>query len=258
MGSGGAAPDAGGGSAENNKGPSAGCGTEPPADGDQTVDVDGTSRDYIIELPANYDKTKPYKLIFAWHYLGGTAKGIASGGYYGMKSRAAGSAIFVSAQGIDNAWPNTGGRDVAFTQVMIDHMLSSYCVDQDHIFSVGFSYGAIMSNTVGCAFGDVFRAIAPMSGSGPRSFGGSTCKGQVAAWLSHGTSDTTVPFSSGEASRDYWKMANHCTDDTMPVGSCVAYQGCDDGYPVHWCEFSGAHMQPSFAPDAIWEFFSQF
>jgi hypothetical protein len=29
-----------------------------------------------------------------------------------------------------------------------------------------FSYDAIMSNTVGCHMGDVFRAIAPISGMG--------------------------------------------------------------------------------------------
>ena len=39
------------------------------------------------------------------------------------------------------------------------------------------SYGGIMSNTVGCALGDDFRAIAPMAGSGPRG----NCVGKVAA-----------------------------------------------------------------------------
>jgi hypothetical protein len=39
---------------------------------------------------------------------------------------------------------------------------------------------------------------------------------------------------------------------------CVAYQGCDDGYPVTWCEFAGGHSPPSFASAAIWDFFSQF
>lgn len=236
---------------------SAGCGiASPPAGGTIDVDVNGTQRQYIVELPTGYDKTHPYRLIFAFHYLNGTASGIRSGGYYGLQSRAENSAIFVAPQGIDNAWPNTGGRDVAFTQVMLDYLRANYCIDQERIFSVGFSYGAIMSNTVGCVFGDVFRAIAPMAGSGPRST--TTCKGQIAVWLSHGTSDTTVSFSSGEASRDHWVEANHCTSTTTAVGSCVAYEGCDAGYPVHWCEFSGGHTRPSFAPDAIWSFFEQF
>jgi polyhydroxybutyrate depolymerase len=234
---------------------SSGCGAADwPDSGDFSMDVDGTNRTYIVELPNGYDSGQPYRLIFAWHYLGGTASGIASGGYYGLQSRAGDTAIFVSAQGIDNAWPNTNGRDVAFATQMLDWMKSNYCIDEGRIFSVGFSYGGIMSNTVGCALGDQFRAIAPMSGMGPRG----SCVGQVAAWISHGESDGTVSFSSGQGSRDHWVEANHCSSSSTTVGSCVAYEGCDAGYPVHWCQFAGGHTRPSFAPDAIWEFFSQF
>jgi poly(3-hydroxybutyrate) depolymerase len=123
------------------------------------------------------------------------------------------------------------------------------------------SYGGIMSNTVGCLLGDVFRAIAPMSGGGPSAlFGARECKGQVAVWMSHGTNDTQIPtvtFEDGQDSRDHWKSANHCSDQTESVwpGPCVAYKGCDEGYPLHWCAFDGAHVVPAFAPWGIWYFF---
>jgi len=69
-----------------------------------------------------------------------------------------------------------------------------------------------------------------------------------------------VQFSSGEGSRDHWVEANHCDATTMPVGTdgCLAYDGCDDGMPVTWCEFDGGHTVPSFASADIWAFFSQF
>jgi hypothetical protein len=151
------------------------------------------------------------------------------------------------------------GCDVNFAKQMVEFMRTNYCIDNKRIFSVGFSYGAIMSNTVGCQMGDVFRAIAPMSGSGPLSAG--QCKGPVAAWIAHGTSDTTVPFSGGQRSRDTWVMKNGCTTMTMPTtpSPCVSYQGCMDGYPVTWCENQGAgHTQPSYGGSAIWKFFAQF
>jgi poly(3-hydroxybutyrate) depolymerase len=243
---------------------SSGCGAGTwPESKRYSIMVADLSREYIVKVPDGYDPSKPYKLIFAWHYLGGSAQGIAGGfggGYYGLESMAGGSAIFVAPEGIDAAWPNTGGRDVAFAKAMVDWMRSNYCVDNKRIFSVGFSYGAIMSNTVGCQMGDVFRAIAPMSGSGPLAFGGASCKGPVAAWMSHGMSDTTVPFSSGQKSRDHWVMANGCQTTSKPVdpSPCVTYDGCMAGYPVTWCEFAGTHQQPSFGPAAIWKFFSQF
>jgi polyhydroxybutyrate depolymerase len=246
---------------------SAGCGAAqpPPPSGTYMIDVSGTARQYIIALPANYDAGKPYRLVFAWHGLGGTAAQIARG-YYGLQQRSAGSAIFVSGQGLETAaggagWQNSGGQDVAFVRALYAQLAGQYCVDETRVFSVGMSYGGIMSNTLGCQMGDVFRAIAPMSGSGP-GFGGrgAACMGQVAAWMSHGNTDTVVAFSQGQASRDTWARNNHCQMTTAPVepSPCVAYQGCDPGHPVTWCEFDGGHTIPPFASAAIWTFFSQF
>ena len=252
---------------------SSGCGmASPPADGMQTIDVAGMEREFIVAVPDGYDPNKPYKLVFAWHGLGGMASQIAGGfgrgGFYGLESRADGSTIFVAGQGLDTSnavgsgpgWDNMGGRDVAFTSAMLEWLRSSYCIDQERIFSVGMSYGGIMSNTVGCALGDDFRAIAPMAGSGPLSFGGGTCTGQVAAWITHGNTDNVVSYASGERSRDHWVGVNNCESTSMPVGSngCVAYGGCDDGHPVHWCEFDGGHTVPAFASEEVWAFFSQF
>jgi len=87
-----------------------------------------------------------------------------------------------------------------------------------------------------------------------------SCTGQVAVWLSHGTRDDVMPLSSGERSRDYWHMRNHCKSDTDPAepSPCVSYRGCDAGFPVTWCAFDGGHERPSFSPKAIWQFFAGF
>jgi poly(3-hydroxybutyrate) depolymerase len=239
------------------------------------IDVSGTQRQYIITLPANYASNKPYKLIFAWHGLGGTAAQVAGQGlgsfgsayaYYGLEGMANNTVIFVSGQGLDPndagaGWPNRNDQDIAFAKAMLAWLESNYCIDRSHVFSVGMSYGGIMSDTVGCEMGDVVRAIAPMSGEGPATYPGSKpCVGQVAVWSSHGNQDTTVPFTAGEASRDHWVAANHCSSQTKAVGpgTCVEYQGCDPGYPVDWCEFDGGHTIPSFASQGIWSFLSRF
>ena len=253
----------------------AGCGASTwPASGTFTIDVSGKPREYIVTLPTNYASSKPYKLIFAWHGLGGSAAQVAGTGggfgasyaYYGLQAMASNTVIFVSGQGLDPndsgaGWPNTNDQDIAFTRAMLQWLQSKYCIDDKHIFSVGMSYGGIMSDTVGCEMGDVVRAVTPMSGSGPYSFRGSKpCVGEVAVWMSHGNQDTTVPFEAGVASRNHWVAANHCGSDTKAVGpgTCVEYQGCDTGYPVDWCEFDGGHTIPSFATQGIWSFLSRF
>lgn len=248
--------------------PSVGCGVAAPMAGNGSIDVMGTAREYILTLPKSYDPAKPYKLVFAWHGLGGTAAQIARS-FYGLQAQSNDSTIFVAGQGLQTSnsvgsgpgWPNTGGQDVAFVKALYARLQGQLCIDENRVFSVGMSYGGIMSNTLGCQMGDVFRAIAPMSGSGP-GYGGraSSCVGEVAVWMSHGDNDTVVSTASGQASRDYWSKTNHCQMQTSPVdpSPCVAYAGCDPASPVTWCEFVGGHTVPPFAAKAIWAFFSQF
>lgn len=147
--------------------PSSGCGkANVPASGNTTIDVDGTPRQYIVTVPSGYDPSKPYRLIFACHGLGGTSMQIASS-YYGLLSRSAGSAIFTAAQGLPGtgqqsglaAWSNTGDGDITFTRKMLDWAKANFCIDTKRVFSIGMSNGGLMSNVVGCELGDSFRAI---------------------------------------------------------------------------------------------------
>ena len=259
---GGATGAAGSGSAS----PSAGCGTTTTLQsGRATIDVSGTSREYILALPSGYDASHPYRLIFAFHWSGGTDDDVASGTiiggpYYGQQSRSAGSAIFVAPNGLNMGWANTGGQDIAFVKAMLALFESSLCVDQARIFSLGFSYGGMMSDEIGTEMGDVFRAIAPMSDACYSGGCKATNNHPIAVWMAHGDSDTVVPIADGITARDKFLAKNGCGTDTTPVSPspCVQYQGCMPGYPVTWCEFSGGHMPWSAAPDPLWAFFSQF
>ncbi|WP_437681489.1 alpha/beta hydrolase family esterase [Sorangium sp. So ce131] len=241
---------------------SAGCGSATaPTSGRFSIDVGGTTREYILAVPDDYDSSHAYRLIFAWHPRGGSAEQVATGfggGYYGLQSRARGSAIFVSPEGIDQGWANEGGRDIAFLRAMIERFNAELCIDQGRIFSTGFSYGGMMSYAIGCAMGDVFRAIAPMSGA--LYSGCEDGDSPVAMWGAHGNADDVVPVENGRSARDVFLERNHCDQQTTPVqpDPCVSYEGCDAGYPVVWCEFSGGHTPVSNSGESIWSFFSQF
>jgi polyhydroxybutyrate depolymerase len=243
---------------------SEGCGATTWPESDRyTIDVDGSSREYILDVPEDYDSSRPYRLIFGWHWRGGQASDVSGGAlgggaYYGLKNRAEGSTIFVSPEGIDNGWANSGGSDIDFLDAMLARFDSELCIDKTRIFSTGFSYGGMMSIAVGCAKGGVFRAIAPISGA---PYSGCVDGDQPVAFLGiHGDADNVVPLSNGEQGRDEFLARNNCDTQTMATepSGCVSYQGCDAGYPVHWCEFSGGHSPPNFSSAAIWDFFSQF
>jgi poly(3-hydroxybutyrate) depolymerase len=152
--------------------------------------------------------------------------------------------------------------------------VANYCIDSNRIFATGHSMGAMMTNTLGCTYGDVFRAIAPASGTPPGG-GRATCTGKVGALVAHGRNDPTVAIAQGEASRDFWIKQNGCSTETKtwtPEPACVEYQGCQTDLPVVWCVHDEGHSWPSltFGCDrdaggvcfdggsAIWAFFSSF
>jgi len=267
-GAGGVSVDGGTTGAGGGGGASAGCGsanTTSPCGVKGTtcsLDVSGTSRTYYLQLPSGYSSSKQYPLIFQFHPWGGTADQALT--MYQLNSKIP-DAIYVTPQGLDAGgngpgWANTNGQDIAFTKGMLADVQGKYCVDKARIFSTGFSYGGMMSFAVGCEMSDVFRAIAPMSGSLYSDF---NCKGtgpHVAMWGSHGLSDTVVPIEDGRAARDKILQENHCGTTTAPVdpSPCVKYQGCDAGYDVTWCEWDGPHGIPSFGSSAIAAFLKQF
>jgi len=245
--------------------PSPGCGSTSTQSGTLSMMVGGVSRTYILKLPTTYNANTPYRMIFAWHHLTGNAAGVARGNYYGMDTAAYanGRAIFIAPEGSDTGngelgWPDKNGADMAFARALLDWVKANLCIDTSRIFSTGWSYGGMFSEKLGCQLPDVFRAIAPMSAS----LGGtnSCVKHNVAFWGSHGDMDATVSLASGIAARDYFLTLNHCTMTSAPTtpSPCIEYSGCDTGYPVHWCQFSGGHTTPSFATAGIWPFFFQF
>lgn len=201
--------------------------------------------------------------MFGLHWRGGQASDVSSGtiglgDYYGLKSLAQGSTIFVSPNGIDNGWANTGGRDIAFMRALIDLFDTELCIDLERVFSVGFSFGGMMSFAIACEMGDVFRAIAPLSGALYSGCGNGT--DPIAMWGAHGKSDDVVPIADGRSGVAELLERNGCSNETTAVepSPCVTYSGCAEGYPVTWCEFDGGHSPQGWQSKPIWDFFSQF
>jgi poly(3-hydroxybutyrate) depolymerase len=255
--------------------PSTGCGKAPPASNRYSIDVSGTMREYILRVPTDYDQNQPYRLVFAWHPLGGSAQqtaGNGNSGYYGLQGVAGDAAILVSPEGLlqngNRGWWNTNDGDIAFLRAMLDRFEAEICIDQGRIFSTGFSFGGMMSYAAGCA--GLVRAIAPMSGN---LLSGCTNGTQPVAMMGfHGVNDDVVAISGDRQARDVFVQRNQCTQQTTPVSpswcdgvsqanqpcSCVSYQGCAAGYPVIWCEFNAGHTPAPNSAATLWSFFSQF
>ena len=231
-----------------------------------SIDVNGTARQYYVKLPSNYSSSgsQLYPLVFEFHYLGGSAEAIFNDSMYNIRPNFT-NAIYVIPQGLagsdgNRGWPNANGQDVNFTKAMISTLESSYCIDTGKIFSAGFSYGGMMSITLGCQMPDVFRAIGVESGL---DITGGRCNPahSIAVWQTQGDQDTAVPPANAQAARDIFIKANHCASTTTAVSPspCVSYDGCDSGYPVVWCLIAGeGHAIWNQSGPTIATFFKQF
>ena len=72
--------------------------------------------------------------------------------------------------------------------------------------------------------------------------------------------DQTITDDQGMLARAEFVRRNGCSEETLDLERerCIAFQGCEPGYPVEWCSFTGEHVPAPFAGEAIWQFLSQF
>ncbi|GFF29321.1 probable feruloyl esterase C [Aspergillus udagawae] len=215
---------------------SQGCGKSPTlSSGTYTTTVNGVQRQYILTLPPNYDRNRPYKLIFGYHWLSGTMQDVVGGSYYGVQPLANGAAIFVAPQGLNNGWANSGGADITFNDQMLAILKTNLCIDENQIYSMGWSYGGSMS----------YALCLRSSKRLPRGRRHVRSKPQ---WVQPRPQSPREPAAGS---------GTHIK---------TVYSGCSAGHPVWWIAFDGPHeplatdagASASWTPGQIWSFISQF
>jgi predicted esterase len=282
-------------SGQNDPVPSKGCGK---ADGQKTLTAGGTpianglptstrlkitsggrSREYIVDIPADYDPSHPYRLIFSWHQAYGSNTGNAIGqypagngpnfnannyAYFGLRREATNAkqpSIFVAPAGITD-FPWDFNRDSALFDELLALVSANLCIDESRVFTTGFSFGAMMSHALSITRQTKLRAAVTMAPADYNLPSGPTAStGAPIAYLGFtGMSDDRCPWinpgnanQGGKACVLIHAKDNGCTIpgniETAKVGSkkylCYEFEGCKAGYPVKVCTFDGAHTPSS-------------
>lgn len=262
--------------------PSSGCGRAPTLfNGTHTIQSSGKSRSFILRIPDGYSNTRPYRIIFAFHWRGGTMNDVSSGGtsgaawsYYGQQEQSNNTAILVAPQGLGNGWANSGGEDVTFTDDMIRRIESDLCVDTTLRFATGFSWGGGMSYALACARANAFRAVAVFAGGQISGCSGGTQP--IAYFGLHGITDNVLSIAQGRALRDTFVRNNGCTPQTPrePAQGSMTHittaYSCRAGFPVQWAAYDNGHMPGpvdgtyaesgvrTWTKGEVWRFFAQF
>ena len=258
--------------------PSSGCGKQLnlPKTGSFEFSWSKGKRTVRIDIPDNYDNTKPYKLMFGMHCMGGWAGGVQQEGYYGLKPFDTGkNFVFVAPEGNGNQAPWDQNDYILFDELLA-HMTSNVCIDTSRVFSAGFSYGAMFTNGLSWNHQKVLRAVAVYEVA-ERNIWLPQHTGEPIAWMGVlGLDDGLCTPEMGRNARniilkynsDHGKAVNEQAQEAAPGGphKCYDYTTVMPEYPVRWCTQSGGHIWDhkdpgagqSWVPQATWEFFNQF
>jgi poly(3-hydroxybutyrate) depolymerase len=251
--------------------------------GTYTITSAGLSRQYIISIPANYDKNKPYRLIFGMHCYGSSAQGVANSKYYGLQNYAANDnvpVIFVAPNGTGTDTPlwNQGEKDHAFFADMLALFKSKLCVDTTRIFSCGFSYGAMFTYSLSLSFQDDLRAVACFAPANWNIWLPPNNHKPIAYYQTTGTDDGSCKWIYDDANKLGGKycLLQHIEDNGCVIPSYIPIAtssthittefSCSEDYPVVFGSFRGGHTDTVMDPGSnvnwiskeTWDFFMRF
>ena len=265
----------------NDPTPSKGCGKDNTLKNYFKFTGGGIEHEVYLDLPENYDKNKPYRLVFGMHCMGGSAQNVAKNEhYYGYRDQkgAKESTIFVAPHGYtDNMpWRCGDNKDHLFFDEILTYLNENLCVDTSRVFSSGFSFGAMYSNSLAQTFQHRLRGVVVFATADQVIYLPKNA-GKPIAWMGTvGLSDGTCPPSMGRSARDRILKNNGPEGHTDCTGEkateyanngghvCYDYKTVDPRFPVKWCTFSGGHQWDMrengklWASDVGWEFITQF
>ena len=258
----------------------------------QTIQHDGLTREYSIYVPASYDGTTNFPLLFNLHGGGGTNSAWqVTSDMRPIADTADFILVYPQARpdpsdGNSFNWiPKVPGTfdDVPFFSSLIDTIASNYQIDQNRIYACGYSLGGDMTFELGCKLNNRIAAIALVARTmqaNPNSFCSPVHPTGVLTIL--GTDDLVSPYNgivfggleyyiSAAATHSYWATHNNCvTTATMNTVSPSVERytwsttsGC--AYVEELKVIGGGHDWPgSFgnmtidANTEIWQFVSRY
>jgi hypothetical protein len=266
----------------NNQG-SAACQPVPPG---STVPVKATmgspeNRGWWVYVPATYDSTKPYRVIYSGAGCGDSNYFNAGEDGDAYNTVDSDQAILV---GLDyDTYSDVPGcyddrdpqsNDFAFFPWLQNEIENEFCVDMKHEFFSGFSSGGWLAQQLNCAFPDKLRGFVAITGCEPGAAGYpgmqfSPCVDKpTAAFYVKDVNDTDNTYACILPGCERVLKQNGCrtasgvpyttcnpqdptttTPYTVPAGitlpqetSCVQFNGCPSDYPVVFCVLQqGAH-----------------
>lgn len=244
----------------------------------EALESGGLTRIYTRYVPTNYDPTVPVPLVLSLHGAVSTAdEQQEKTGWDAVAERE--TFIAVYPQGIlplatgfrwNAGEPMTsplfalvGAQhevdDVAFIDDLLDHLISTLCIDTARIFVTGFSNGGGMTNHLACVLADRIAAIGTNAGAYTAIPGGCEPSRPMPVITFQGVHDQVVPYDGHadlglQAVQPWaadWAARNGCDPDPIALDTpaqtveAIQYVDCADDASVDvYTILDGGHTWP--------------
>lgn len=262
----------------------------------RTISQGGSTRAYMLHIPAGYEPNSPTPLLINFHGFGDCAEHYAGhvGDFLELNALADQERFIVAyPQGVtrkkgapewdpgDNGSEQIRESDPYFTEQLIAEIADTYNVDAARVYACGYSNGGMMAYGLACSRGDMIAAVGIMSGI---MLSGSCDESELTSVIHfHGLADDVLPYDGGEFYQavpegiDSWVRHNQIPDSsrtsTQLNGGDVVREAYTGGaeqtsvvlYTIHKeHDKAGGHVWFSDAIDGrspnqiMWEFLSQY
>jgi len=238
-----------------------------------TMVSSGLGREYLLHVPASYDRGKPTPLIISMHGAGlWPAAQMEISQWNDLADREGFIVVYpggVKGGGGPRIW-HMDMRDVRFIAELIDALEGAWNIDRKRIYADGLSNGGGMAFVLSCTMSDRIAAVGMVAAARLLPFSWCTDHRPVPMIAFHGTADRAAPYHGGKSwvAQDAfpgvltwtrsWARRNRCAPE--PIDSVVAEDVTRRAYPdcagdaavVLYTIQGGGHTWPGGTPMPEW------
>jgi polyhydroxybutyrate depolymerase len=231
-----------------------------------TWTIDGVKREALVFAPKPVAATiaLSHPLVFGFHGHGGTMQGAAQSMHIQTLWP---EAIVVYPQGLNTkakvdpngnkpGWQNQAGndgdRDLKLFDAMLLTMHQKFAVNDERVYTTGFSAGGVFSYLLWAERGKTIAAIGEVAG---RLFDPEHLTETRALLAIAGQHDTTDPYALQQQTVDTAKQVDNATGAGQSCGANCKFYSSTTQTPVKTFYHPGAHVYPPWAPAEIVKFF---
>src|SRR6478752_356673 len=197
---------------------------------------------YNLRKPKQVNPDKAYPALFLIHGMGSNeqnmfplVQGLEEEFYIfsirGPISQPPGFAFF-TIEGYGKPHRDVFDRAVDQLTNFMDYATKQYSLDENNLYLLGFSQGAILSMSLALTLGNKIKGIVALSGYIPKiileDYEIQPIK-HLSVFISHGETDGVLPYEWGVSAQEYFKQKNaEVTFHSYQEGNSVSLQNQQD------------------------------